>query len=484
VGENSARATTQTDDADTDSDSAEERESSEVETQTAGSAETTTVARSVSIQRSSSAGAGTPSGGTGGVRVERPSPGPGSLSERYDLNVGRREAGKLQRLEDEFGVQRVSEWADEGMTVETMGKPRDMQAFRQRQADRSAEIPTDIERRNQASAQRNTAKNHEDGPAGDTGVPDSVRNVISSSGRSLDPAIQREMADKMGDDFSDVQVHTGPEAAKAAEEINARAFTVGNHVVFNHGEYDPSSAEGQHTIAHELAHVRQQTGGAVSMLPKEEVQMEIDPDPGLEQEAEATAQRVMRGGELGVQRMADTDVHVQRLLDGLRGSAGEETRGNESNAEYRDVGGESRLSDRVYALAENQERLKQNQQQVMKTLTEVKPGAPTDGEFGEAATKGVLGSLAGAGAGAAIGGAAGSIVPGVGTVAGAALGAAVSGATGDVAKEGVEFMSENRPGGEGEEVQTMYNEMRAMYRELKEGEETDEGESQAGSLGR
>ncbi|RYJ07752.1 DUF4157 domain-containing protein [Halogeometricum borinquense] len=39
-------------------------------------------------------------------------------------------------------------------------------------------------------------------------------------------------------------------------------------MAFNHGEYDPSSAEGQHVLAHELAHVRQQTGGAVSMLPQ------------------------------------------------------------------------------------------------------------------------------------------------------------------------------------------------------------------------
>jgi len=109
-----------------------------------------------------------------------------------------------------------------------------------------------------------------------------------------------------------VRVHTGPQAANACEEINARAFTVGNHVAFNSGEYDPESAEGQHVLAHELAHVRQQTGGAVSMLPQEDVQLEIDPDPALEREAEETAQRVMEGGELGIQRMSDSEVYVQR----------------------------------------------------------------------------------------------------------------------------------------------------------------------------
>ncbi|SEL99606.1 protein of unknown function [Haloferax larsenii] len=102
-------------------------------------------------------------------------------------------------------------------------------------------------------------------------------------------------------------------AAKACEDINARAFTVGNHIAFNHGEYDPSSPEGQHILAHELAHVRQQTGGAVSMLPQEGLELEIDPDPRLEREAEQTAQRVMEGGELGIQRLAKTEVHIQRI---------------------------------------------------------------------------------------------------------------------------------------------------------------------------
>ncbi len=70
------------------------------------------------------------------------------------------------------------------------------------------------------------------------------------------------------DSLGDVRIHTGPQAAKACEDINARAFNVGNHIAFNTGEYDPCSAEGQHVLAHELAHVRQQTGGAVSMLPQ------------------------------------------------------------------------------------------------------------------------------------------------------------------------------------------------------------------------
>jgi len=175
-------------------------------------------------------------------------------------------------------------------------------------------VPDNIDLWNERSVHRSRLNAYRDGlDEDDANVPESVRKVVSSTGHSLDTAVQRTMESRMGEDFSDVQVHTGPRAAKAAEDIDAKAFTVGNHVAFNRGEYDPSSQEGQHVIAHELAHVRQQTDGAVSMLPQDDVELEIDPDPELEQEAEETAQRVMKGGKLDIQCMREMDVHVQRM---------------------------------------------------------------------------------------------------------------------------------------------------------------------------
>lgn len=115
-------------------------------------------------------------------------------------------------------------------------------------------IPDDIHLRNERSVHRSTVNAYHDGlNEDDAQVPESVRKVISSAGRSLNSSVQRTMESRMGEDFSGVQIHTGPRAAKAAEDINAKAFTVGNHVAFNRGKYDPSPAEGQHVIAHEPA---------------------------------------------------------------------------------------------------------------------------------------------------------------------------------------------------------------------------------------
>ena len=232
----------------------------------------------------------------------------------FGMEVPNRDtAFRLQRLEAMNTTQRVKGWVEEGMSVDDMGNPQAMEEFRQRQEQRPAEVPTNIEQQNRRSVQRSQQAAADNTRADETKVPEPVRDVIASTGRSLDSSIQRTMEDKMGDSFGDVQIHTGAQAAAACESINARAFTVGNNIAFNTGEYDPESPDGQHVLAHELARVRQQTDGAVSMLPQEDLELEIDPDPQLEREAEEAAQQVMAGGKLDIQRMRFTDVHVQRM---------------------------------------------------------------------------------------------------------------------------------------------------------------------------
>ncbi len=115
-----------------------------------------------------------------------------------------------------------------------------------------------------------------------------------------------------------VQLHTGPTAQRACEEVNARAFAVGNHIAFGPGEYDPQSPEGQHLLAHEVVHTLQQPDAPISMMPKTEVEMEIDPDPAAEREADEVAGQVMCGWETGLRGdLADTEMHVQRFTGAI-----------------------------------------------------------------------------------------------------------------------------------------------------------------------
>jgi hypothetical protein len=147
--------------------------------------------------------------------------------------------------------------------------------------------------------------------AGSASVPSSVHDVLSSSGAPLDTRVRAMMEPRFGTfasvpsrapapgaaggltvgadsdpaeasadalaarvmsgpprrehgsfDFSQVRVHTGGRAAESARALHARAFTVGNQIVFGAGQYRPHTAEGAQLLAHELAHVVQEGGAA------------------------------------------------------------------------------------------------------------------------------------------------------------------------------------------------------------------------------
>jgi hypothetical protein len=83
-----------------------------------------------------------------------------------------------------------------------------------------------------------------------------------SSGQPLDARTRAFMEPRFGFDFSRVRIHADAEAAAAARSINARAYTIGQDVVFDAGRFSPQSSEGRRLLAHELTHVVQQRGHA------------------------------------------------------------------------------------------------------------------------------------------------------------------------------------------------------------------------------
>jgi hypothetical protein len=92
-------------------------------------------------------------------------------------------------------------------------------------------------------------------------VPPIVRSALSSSGQPLDPATRALMESRFGHDFGQVRLHTGANAEASAAAISAKAYTVGSHIVFGKGPPLSDTARGLHTLAHELAHVVQQSRG-------------------------------------------------------------------------------------------------------------------------------------------------------------------------------------------------------------------------------
>ncbi len=91
-------------------------------------------------------------------------------------------------------------------------------------------------------------------------APPLVQDVLRSPGTPLDSTTQGLMSSRFGHDFSRVRVHTDALASESARSVDAAAYTVGNHIAFADGHYAPGTGSGRHLLAHELAHVLQQTG--------------------------------------------------------------------------------------------------------------------------------------------------------------------------------------------------------------------------------
>ncbi len=83
----------------------------------------------------------------------------------------------------------------------------------------------------------------------------------TGAGRPLDGSTRGYFEARLGRDLAAVRVHTGADAQRRTADLSARAYTVGDDIVFNAGEYAPDTAAGRRLMAHELAHVGQQAQG-------------------------------------------------------------------------------------------------------------------------------------------------------------------------------------------------------------------------------
>lgn len=118
---------------------------------------------------------------------------------------------------------------------------------------------------------------------GSESVDDAVAKTIQAKrggGAPLDTGARRALEPSLGDDFSDVRVHTDGEADSLNRAVKAEAFTTGTDIFFRSGSYNPGSSDGQKLLAHELTHVVQQRGAPASSEMKVS-----EPDDASEQEA-------------------------------------------------------------------------------------------------------------------------------------------------------------------------------------------------------
>ncbi|MCB1928970.1 MAG: DUF4157 domain-containing protein [Rhodocyclaceae bacterium] len=102
------------------------------------------------------------------------------------------------------------------------------------------------------------------GPRGEAAPAHVTRSALASAtvgGRELNHQVRGFFEPRFGHNLSRVRIHTGNVSNQLAQRLNARAFTHGSDIVFGSGQYQPGTSEGKRLLAHELAHVLQQSNG-------------------------------------------------------------------------------------------------------------------------------------------------------------------------------------------------------------------------------
>ena len=102
-------------------------------------------------------------------------------------------------------------------------------------------------------------------PADAPGTGDLAQRITSAGeGQPIAETPRRYLETGLRADLSPVRVHADGEADNLARTMQARAFTIGPHIFFRSGAYDPASDAGMRLLAHEATHTVQQDAGPVA----------------------------------------------------------------------------------------------------------------------------------------------------------------------------------------------------------------------------
>jgi outer membrane protein OmpA-like peptidoglycan-associated protein len=144
-------------------------------------------------------------------------------------------------------------------------------------------------------------------PAAKAHDPSPVRRAaqqVAAKGHAtpLEGPVREQMEARFGAEFGAVRIHADAAAAESARTVGAAAYTVGSDIVFGAGRYQPQSDTGQQLLAHELAHVVQQSrGGGAS--------------PDAETRADRAAEQATQGRPVSTQALGGAPIALQAKPD-------------------------------------------------------------------------------------------------------------------------------------------------------------------------
>ncbi len=168
--------------------------------------------------------------------------------------------------------------------------------------------------------------------------------ALGGNGEPLPGGVQAKMEPALGMDLQNVRIHRDGQASAMSEDLGARAFTSGQDIYFNQGEYNPDTTSGNHLIAHELTHVKQE-----QTIPGLQYQLQVPAERDhYEREADATADKAVN-----IPRQPETKVNVSSGLNQNGGGSVQLAAKPESKGEIKKEKDSNWVLEKVGALVRN-----------------------------------------------------------------------------------------------------------------------------------
>lgn len=189
------------------------------------------------------------------------------MSPVEDEKLGTAEARMEKDKLIQEKIQRMG-GQEEEEPLQTMGMEEEEVQAKEKEEDEPLQMMEMEEEELQTKEEEVQAKQQEGeevqakGEGGNVASPGVSQDIKKSAGggRSLSGEIRAEMERAFGTDFSGVKIHTDANAVRLNRNLRSQAFTRGQDIFFNDGQYHPETSEGKRLLAHELAHVVQQSG--------------------------------------------------------------------------------------------------------------------------------------------------------------------------------------------------------------------------------
>lgn len=164
-----------------------------------------------------------------------------------------------EKKEEEKKVQRAEEKKEDDKKLMRASASAEASADKEEKKEEDKKLQREPDKKEEDD--KKIQKKEAGGSTTSTANVSSYIGSLNGKGHAMSPLVNQFFSSRIGYDFTQVRIHTDKEAAESAKNVNAKAYTIGNNIVFNEGQYNTESQEGKRLLAHELTHVVQQKGG-------------------------------------------------------------------------------------------------------------------------------------------------------------------------------------------------------------------------------